>query len=170
MDKPEELARRLTAGLKQLPSQGTDASTAEAVLDLATLTEALHQKLASLPHNIRLLIHTADSGFASSGQWVDDAINAQTHQLKTLARATAMVATWAGPEGDNAEQAFVIRGNIRGWAHRWRKEDKGTAQVASDAEFVAFAADCLTKAGIAGNSQATIEQALGSDWRTAANK
>ena len=167
MNSHQELARRLTAGLEQLPSQGADANTAAAANSLAKLTESMQQQLASMPDEARQLIHTADSGFAATGQWVDEAIEAQTQQLKKLARATRMVATWLGPDGNEAEQAFVIRGNVRGWAHRWRKEDKGAAQVDSDPEFVAFAAECLAKAGIAGDHEAIIKKALGSDWRTA---
>jgi hypothetical protein len=167
MDNQDELARRLTAGLEQLPSQGSDASSAETADSLAKLTERMHQQLASLPDETRRLIHTADSGFAATGQWVDDAIEAQSQQLRNLARATQMVATWLGPNGDEAERVFVIRGNIRGWAHRWRKEDNGTAQVDSDPGFVTFAADCLAQAGIAGDHAAMIAKALSSDWRTA---
>lgn len=167
MDSHEELARRLTAGLEQLPSQGTDANTFAAADSLAKLTERMHRQLASLPAETRRLIHTADSGFAATGQWVDDAIEAQTQQLQKLARATQMVATWLGPDGEKAEQVFVIRGNIRGWAHRWRKEDKGTAQVDSDPAFVEFASVCLAKAGITEDHAAMLEKALGSDWRTA---
>jgi len=165
MNSHEELARRLTAGLEQLPGQSNAATTAAAAEALAELTERMHRQLASMPPETRRLIHTADSGFASTGQWVDDAIEAQTQQLKKLARATRMVATWLGPGGNEAEQSFVIRGNIRGWAHRWRKEDKGTAQVDSDPAFVAFASQCLTAAGISGDHAAMIERALGADWR-----
>ena len=62
---------------------------------------------------------------------------------------------------------FVIRGHIRGWAHRWREEDRGDAQIASDPAFVEFAAACLAAAGIDGNHGKIIEQALRPDWRTA---
>ena len=169
MNKQEELARRLTAGLEQLPAQCTDATMAAAVNSLAKLTADMHEQIAALPAETQRLIHTADSGFAATGQWVDDAIEAQTLQLKKLARATHMVATWLAPEGAEAERVFVIRGNIRGWAHRWRTEDRGIAQVDSDPEFVAFAADCLARAGIAGDHEAMIKNALAQDWRTAAN-
>jgi hypothetical protein len=169
MDTQEELARRLVAGLEQLSARDAAATAAESAHSVADLTERLHQQLADLPEDSRRLIHTADSGFAATGAWVDAAIDAQTQQLKKLARATQMVAAWLGPNGAELERVFVIRGNIRGWAHRWRKQDKGTAQVDSDPGFVEFAADCLTEAGITGDHPAMIEKALGSDWRTAVN-
>jgi hypothetical protein len=167
MDSHRELARRLTAGLEQLTPHSSDVTTPEEARAIAELAAAMHDKLAALPAETRHLLHTADSGFAASGQWVDDAIEAQTQQLKKLARATRMVATWLGPDGAAAEQIFVVRGHIRGWAHRWRKADKGTAQVDSDPEFVAFAAECLAQAGIAGDHKDMITKALGADWRTA---
>ena len=167
MDSHQELARRLNAGLEHLATRTSPLTTPEEARSLADLAAAMHDKLASLPAETRRLIHSADSGFAASGQWVDDAIEAQTQQLEKLARATRMVATWLGPDGATAEQAFVIRGHIRGWAHRWRKADKGTAQVASDHEFVGFASECLAQAGIAGDHKGMITKALGPDWRTA---
>ena len=166
MDTQEELARRLAAGLSQLSPRDSAATAVEAANSLADLTERLAQQLTALPAETRRLIHTADSGFASAGTWVDDAIDAQNQQLKKLARATKMVAAWHGPNGTEVERIFVIRGNIRAWAHRWRKEDRGPAQVDSDPDFVAFAADCLTKAGITGDHHGMIEQALRADWRT----
>ena len=166
MDTPEELAHRLAAGLAQVPERDTAATAAEASRTLDDLSERLHQQLTALPPDIRRLIHTADSGFASTGAWVNAAIDAQNQQLAKLARATHMVATWHGPNGAEAERVFIMRGNIRGWAHRWRKEGKGTAQVESDPDFVAFASQCLTKAGVDGNHAVRIEQALRSDWRT----
>lgn len=170
MDSPAELGRRLTVGLEQLPSPGTTTGTAAAAQSLAELTEHLQQELRALPADTRRLIHTADSGFAASGQWVDEAIEAQTQHIKKLARATRMVATWLEPDGEEAERVFVMRGHIRGWAHRWRKADKGTALVASDPAFVAFAAECLAAAGIAGDHTSMIAKALGADWRTAGYK
>lgn len=170
MDNTEVLAGRLTAGrltagLAKLSACGAVPTTTEEANALAEVADSLHEQLSSLPGQTRTLIHTADSGFAATGQWVDDTIEAQTQQIKKLARATRMVATWLGPSGAQAERVFVIRGNIRGWAHRWRKEDKGSAQVESDPEFVAFAADCLAKAGIAGDHAAMIAKALRPDWR-----
>jgi hypothetical protein len=170
MDTQEELARRLVTGLEQLSPRDTDITAVEAASRLADLTERMVQQLASLPAETRRLIHTADSGFAAAGAWVDEAIDAQNQQLKKLARATRMVAAWHGPNGAETERVFVNRGNIRGWAHRWRQEDKGTAQVDSDPGFVSFASDCLTKAGISGDHIRMIEQALRSDWRTGATE
>ena len=165
MDTQEELARRLAAGLEQLSPRDTELTAVEAANSLADLTERMVQQLASLPAETRRLIHTADSGFAAAGAWVDEAIDVQNQQLKRLARATRMVAAWHRPNGTETERVFVIRGHLRGWAHRWRKEDKGTAQVDSDPGFVSFAAGCLTKAGISGDHIGMIEQALRSDWR-----
>jgi len=169
MDNQAELARRLTAGLEQIALRDDSLTTPATASTLAELATNMHMQLAALPAETRLLLHTADSGFAASGQWVDDAIEAQTQQMKKIARATQMVATWLGPDGGDAQRVFVIRGNIRGWAHRWRKEGKGPAQVDSDAEFVAFATACLVKADIAGDHETIIAKALGSDWRTAAS-
>jgi len=168
METQEELARRLVAGLEQLSRRNTDVTAAEAANNLADLTERLVQQLGALPAETRRLIHTADSGFAAAGAWVDNAIDAQNQQLKKLARATRMVATWHGPDGLEAERVFVTRGHIRGWAHRWRKEDKGPAQVDSDPGFVTFASNCLAKAGIAGDPIGMLEKALCPDWRTVA--
>ena len=167
MDNPEDLAHRLNVGLEKLAARGEGASSASEAQVFAELANNLTQHLAAMPDETRRLIHTADSGFASSGKWVDDAIETQNQKIKKLARAAKMVATWLGQDGKEAERVFIIRGNIRGWAHRWRKEDRGPAQVDSDHEFVSFASDCLTKADISGNHEALIEKALGSDWRTA---
>jgi hypothetical protein len=169
MDSPEELARRLTASLAQPAARDRVATTADEAVSLAALAANLHTSLAALPAATRRLIHAADSGFASTGQWVDDAINAQTEQLRKLARATGMVASWLAANGAAAERVFVTRGHIRGWAHRWRTEEKGTAQVDSDPEFVAFASACLTHAGITGDHASMLKKALGPDWRTAAD-
>lgn len=73
----------------------------------------MHQQIAALPAATRRLTNSADSGFAATGQWVDDAIEAQTQQPKKLTRATHLVATWLNLDGKEAERAFVIRGNIR---------------------------------------------------------
>jgi hypothetical protein len=167
MDTPAELARRLIAGLEQLSPRGAVATEVEAARNLADLTERMVQQLAEIPAETRRLIHTADSGFASAGAWVDGAIDTQNGQLKKFARATQMVATWHGPDGAEVERVFVVRGHIRGWAHRWRKEDKGAAQVGTDPDFVAFAESCLKEAGIVGDHTGMIHKALGSDWRTA---
>jgi len=169
MDSPEELARRLTASLAQPAARDRVATTADEASALAALAANLHTSLAALPGETRRLIHAADSGFASTGQWVDDAINAQTEQVRKLARATGMVASWLAADGAAAERVFVTRGHIRGWAHRWRKEDKGTAQVDSDPAFVTFASACLAQAGITGDHASMIKKALGPDWRTAAD-
>ena len=170
MDSPAELARRLTANLAQPAARDTIITTADDARALAALAADLHKKLAALPADTRRLIHAADSGFASTGQWVDDAINAQTEQVKKVARATGMVASWLAADGAAAERVFVMRGHIRGWAHRWRKEDKGTAQVDSDPAFVTFASACLAQAGITGDHTSMIKKALGSDWRTVADE
>ena len=166
MNTSKVLADRLITGLAQLTTRDSVAPPADAVNNIADLSERLYQQMADLPADTRQLIHTADSGFASSGAWVDDAIDAQTQQLKKLTRAANMVATWHSPHGADAERVFVIRGNIRGWAHRWRKEDKGPAQVEEDPGFVAFASECLTKASVAGDHTVIIQKALQSDWRT----
>ena len=166
MDTSDALASRLIAGLAQLYTRDNVAPPADAVNNIADLSERLYQQMTNLPADTRRLIHTADSGFASSGAWVDEAIDVQTQQLKKLARATNMVATWHSPNGVDAERVFVIRGNIRGWAHRWRKEDKGPAQVEEDPGFIAFASECLTKASVAGDHTVIIQKALQSDWRT----
>jgi hypothetical protein len=166
METQKELARRLVAGLEQLPARSTVAATAEATAHLADLTNRLYQQLMALPAETRRLVHTADSGFAFIGTWVDEAIEAQNQQIQKLVRATGMVATWHGSEGAKTEQVFVVRGNIRGWAHRWRKEDKGTAQVGDDPGFTDFASGCLIQAGIDGDHTDIIEKALRSDWRT----
>jgi hypothetical protein len=166
MNTSKVLADRLITGLAQLTTRDSVAPPADAVNNIADLSERLYQQMADLPADTRQLIHTADSGFASSGAWVDDAIDAQTQQLKKLARAANMLATWHSPNGVDAERVFVIRGNIRGWAHRWRKEDKGPAQIDSDPGFVAFASECLTTAGVAGDHAMIVEKALKSDWRT----
>jgi hypothetical protein len=167
MDTITELASRLVAGLNNLPAQQAKQRSAAALQTLADLSQQLQQHLTALPDDTQQLIHTADSGFPASGQWVDDAIAARKDNIKKLARATGMVATWVSPDGAAAERTFVIRGNIRGWAHRWRTEDKGPAQVDSDSDFMAFATDCLKQAGITENAAATIAAALGADWRTA---
>jgi len=167
MDSPEELAGRLTASLAQVPARDRSSATPAAVTALAALATDLHQALAALPADTRRLIHAADSGFASTGQWVDDAIEAQTQHISKLARATGMVANWLAPDGAACERVFVIRGHIRGWAHRWRTEARGAATVDGDPAFVAFATACLTQAGIAGEHATMIDKALGSDWRTA---
>ena len=122
MDTQEELARRLVTGLEPLSPRDTDITAVEAASRLADLTERMVQQLASLPAETRRLIHTADSGFAAAGAWVDEAIDAQNQQLKKLARATGMVAAWHGPNGVETERVFVIRGHIRGCHHA-----KGTA-------------------------------------------
>ena len=168
MNSQEELARRLVAGLTQLPVRDTSAAASEAADQLADLTERLHQQLIALPAQTRISIHTADSGFASAGAWVDEAIDAQNQKIQKLVRATRMVADWHGPDGAETERVFVIRGHIRGWAHGWRKEDKGVAKFDSDPNFVAFASDCLTKAGIDGDHTDMIDKALRSDCRTVA--
>lgn len=168
MDSPAELARRLTASLAQPAARDSSATTADAASELAAQTADLHKTFAALPVETRRLIHAADSGFAATGQWVDNAITAQTEQLKKLARATGMVASWLAADGAAIERVFITRGHIRGWAHRWRKEDKGTAQVDDDPAFVDFASACLAQAGITGDHASMIKKALGSDWRTAA--
>ena len=167
MDTSTELARRLVAGLHNLPAQRAHQSSADTVTALARLSAQLEQLLAALPDDAQQLIHAADSGFPASGAWVDEAIANRTDNIKKLARATGMVATWVGQDGATVERTFVIRGNIRGWAHRWRTEDKGPAQVDSDPDFVAFATDCLQQAGLADDATAIIAAALGSNWRTA---
>ena len=93
MDTSDALASRLIAGLAQLCTRDNVAPPADAVNNIADLSERLYQHMTDLPADTRRLIHTADSGFASSGAWVDEAIEVQTQQLKKLARATNMVAT-----------------------------------------------------------------------------
>ena len=166
MDTQEELARRLVAGLYEFPARDT-AAEITAAKDLAEITEHLYQQLTELPAETRQLLLTADSGFAAKGSWVDAAIEAQNQQMKKLTRAANMVASWHGDAGNEVERIFVIRGNIRGWAHRWRTEDKGPAQVDSDPDFVSFASGCLAIANVAGDHATLIAAALGSDWRTA---
>jgi hypothetical protein len=169
MDNPKELARRLTVGLDDLAARESQHITANEAGDLAATAARFHQQLTSLPDAARQRVQTANSGSAASGAWADEAIQKQNDEVKKLARAAAMVATWLGPNGAVAERSFVIRGNIRGWAHRWSKEDKGAAQVDTDPAFVAFASDCLTQAAIAGYHKAIVTAALGADWRTAAH-
>jgi hypothetical protein len=169
MDTPKELARRLSVGLEDLAARESQHITANEAGDLAATAARFHQQLTSLPDAARHQVQTANSGFAASGAWVDDAIQKQNNEVKKLARATAMVATWLGPEGIAAERSFVIRGHIRGWAHRWRQQDQGLAQVDSDPAFVAFASDCLTQAAIASDHEAIVTAALAADWRTAAH-
>ena len=166
MDKSQELADRLVEGLEKLNSINSSPEAEEA-LNFSTLANKLNQALHILPNDIRKLIHTADTGFASNGQWVDENIKQQNSQIKKLARAAKMVSIWLSPEGDEAERAFIIRGNIRGWAHVWRKEKKGTAKIESDLKFIEFAKDCLSRAGINDNQTERIDKSLGSDWRTA---
>ena len=134
---------------------------------LAALATQLSAALGELSPAARLLVHTADSGFAVTGKWVDDAIAAQDKAVKNIARGTQVMAGWLGPGGPEIERTFFIRGHIRAWAHRWRTEDKGPAQVDSDAEFLAFATDCLKQAGIQGDYRELIGKALLKDWRTA---
>jgi hypothetical protein len=168
MNKPEELAGRLKAGLDKFVGRDAPATTSDGAQAFADLATKIDQQLAALPAETRHLLHTADSGFSSHGEWVDKAIEQQGQQLGKLARAAQIVATWLGPDGEQAERVFLIRGNVRGWAHRWRGEDKGTGQVETDPEFVTFATECLLSAGIEGNHREIIEKALQSDWRTVA--
>ena len=167
MDTPETLAGRLRDGLQTLRTRGPlpfDSSAGRALADAAG---SLNENLAALPPEIRRALHTADSGFASSGSWVDDAIRAQDQQVQKLARSAYVLAGWLGPDGLAAEELFFIRGNIRGWAHRWRTEERGPAQPDSDPAFMEFAADCLQRADVAGDPVRLITAALGKDWRTA---
>ena len=163
METPETLAGRLRDGLQALRSRGPlpfDCATGQALADAAA---SLNEYLAALPPEIRRALHTADSGFASGGSWVDDAIRAQDQQAAKLARAARVLAGWLGPDGLTAEELFFIRGNIRGWAHRWRTEKRGPAQPDADPAFMEFAADGLQQADIAGDPVRLITAALGKD-------
>ena len=167
MDTPETLAGRLRDGLQALRARGPlpfDSATGQA---LANAARTLNENLAALPPELRRALHTADSGFASGGSWVDDAIRAQDQQVTKLARAADVLASWLGPDGLAAEELFFIRGNVRGWAHRWRTEERGPAQPDADPAFMEFASDCLQRADIAGDRVRLITAALGKDWRTA---
>ncbi len=165
MEAPEELAARLMKGLAELPRR--DKAQRANTAALAATAKALNEQISALPHELRQLLLTADSGFAAKGDWVSDAIDKQTELVNKLARATSMVASWHGTDGDVHERTFVIRGNIRGWAHRWRTTDRGTAQVDTDPDFVAFATACLKAADIHGDYPAILTAALAPDWRTA---
>ncbi|MEC9375091.1 MAG: hypothetical protein VYA80_01825 [Pseudomonadota bacterium] len=167
MDKSQELADRLVKGLEKLSSIDIPKSAEKQSGDFSLLANKLNQAIHVLPGDIRRLIHTADTGFASNGEWVNENIKQQNIQIEKLARAAKMVSIWLSSEGAEVEKNFIIRGNIRGWAHVWRKEEKGTAKIESDLKFIEFAKDCLSRAGINDNQTERIDKALGSDWRTA---
>ena len=168
METPEVLAARLGEGLKALQERGSlpfDSATSRA---LEYAARRLNETLTALPPEVRRVLHAADSGFAADGSWVEDAIRAQDEQVHKLARAAGVLAGWLGPDGLAAEELFFIRGNIRGWAHRWRTEERGPAQPDTDPAFMEFASDCLQRADIGGDPIGLITAALGKDWRTAA--
>ena len=162
METPQELAARLTAGLARLAEREKNPAATQ----LAKTTEQLSQQLSELPEDLRQLIHTAESGFPVSGGWVDDTIAKQDQQIEKLARAAGMVASWYGPDGLAIERTFILRGNIRGWAHRWRTAEKGTAKPDTDPAFVEFATECLCAAGIEGDATEHVRCAVHADWRT----
>lgn len=167
LEAPAELARRLRDGLNAMDSRGPRDISPDDAARLAELATQLSATLGELSPAARLLVHTADSGFAVTGKWVDDAMAAQDQAVEHIARGAQVMVGWLGPDGLEAERTFLMRGNIRAWAHRWRTEDKGPAQVDSDAEFLAFATDCLKQAGIQGDYRELIGKALSKDWRTA---
>ena len=167
MDTPEELAKRLIAGLDQLPDRSEALAAAAAAQSFAAAAEQTRQQLEALPDDLARLLQTADSGFPAAGAWVEAAMGERGKQVGKLARAALMVAEWHGNDGALSERMFVIRGNIRGWAHRWRTDGKGSAQVDDDPAFVEFAQQCLALAGIEDPQGDVISKALRSDWRTA---
>jgi hypothetical protein len=165
VDSPAELSRRLVAGLDALAQRGPVSISVSDAAATAELAAGLTERLETMPETVRRLLHTADSGFAATGEWVDAAIKQQDTAVHRLARAARVVAEWAGDA--ERERTFLIRGHIRGWAHRWRREERGPAQADSDPEFISFAADCLAQAGIVGDHVTMIAAALRKDWRSA---
>jgi hypothetical protein len=167
MDSSAELARRLSDSLANLADRHDRVAQTAAAQNFAAAAEQLKRQLETLPNDLRYLLQSADSGFPATGQWVDDAIARQASQLAKLARSARMVADWHGPDGRFAERMFLIRGHIRGWAHRWRTEGKGPAQAGEDADFMEFARSCLEQAGINERQEDIIKAALRNDWRIA---
>lgn len=169
MKDPGELALILSRALAELASRPAYSLDAAAARAIAETGAALTSQLASLPEDMRQLLHAGDTGFASAGAWVDKSIQQQDKQISDVTRGATVLASWLGPDGRQAERLFLIRGHIRSWAHRWRTRELGSAQVDADPAFVNFAGECLHRAGLDGDYLSLIADALRKDWRTAAH-